>query len=77
MYNAIIPEEKEQTPKIYAKYCIDFKSKVVDFNMINKFLTDIQKDEKCSFPLFLNILLLQQFLEEKKSEFLEFIFGQK
>lgn len=76
VYNAIIPEEKEQTPQIYAKYCIDFKKRLIDFDGLNGFLTDIQKDEKCSFPLFLNIVLLRQFWEEKESEFLNFIFEE-
>ncbi|UWG95562.1 hypothetical protein LPY66_11590 [Dehalobacter sp. DCM] len=72
--NQIVPNKDEQMPMIISKYIGDQKSKKIDYETLHHFLEEIKANDKCSFPLYINILILQEYYRQHRGDFEFFLF---
>lgn len=72
--NQIVPNKDEQMPMIISKYICDQKSKKIDYEKLNHFLEEIKSNDKCSFPLFINSLILNEYYIQNRVDFELFLF---
>ena len=65
----IFPQSKEQTSEIRMKYIKNRKSDNIEWDILSSFLDEIQQDAMCSFPLYMSIYTLKEYIQVDRNQF--------
>ncbi len=70
----IFPSEKEQRQNKISKYIVNFPQKQISWADLDEFLNDLQTNERCSFPLYMNIQVLKDYINAGQEDLYNFLF---